>query len=50
MTGLEIVLALAGLVMFVLVIVGMVLIVPSGAVEERGKAIDPVPPAARTET
>ena len=50
MTGLEIVLAFAGLVVFVLVIVGMVLIVPSGAVEAPGKAIDPVPPGTRTET
>lgn len=45
MTGLEVVLAVAGLTVFVMVIVAMILIVPSGTVDGPAGTTDPVPPA-----
>ena len=42
MTGLEVVLAIAGTVVFLMVILGMFLIVPGGAVELGEETADPV--------
>ena len=47
MTGLELVLALAGVVVTIMVIVGMVLIVPAGVEAAPAHRADPVPPDPR---
>ncbi len=41
MSGLEILLAVAGLIVTVLVVAGMILIVPSGVVEVHAEGTDP---------
>lgn len=47
MSGLEVVLAVAGVLVFILVVVGMILITPAGVVEGQAGTTDPTGPSPR---